>query len=93
MYQRSLADDAADCRLWAQEFEGLPEKAILLRLSSEFEALAEEPEPLSAEAGDFPYFAHRASQEVAAAVSAKHPKARLVHLKLAQRYEALSQAR
>jgi hypothetical protein len=92
MYQRTLADDAADCRQWADEFDGQPERAILLRLSSEFLILAAKNGEHSIDPGDVPYFAQRATQEITAAVKAKHPKARLAHLKMAQHYEALSQS-
>ena len=91
MLQRTLANDAADCRLWADEFDGRPERAILLRLSSEFLILAAKNGEQSIDQSDVPYFAQRATQEITAAVKAKHPKARLAHLKMAQHYEALSQ--
>jgi hypothetical protein len=77
----------------ALEFAERPEASLLLRLASEFDRLAlEKDRPLGFTADDSRYFAQRAAQEVTAAVKAGHPKARLAHLKIAQRYEALSQA-
>ena len=64
------------------------EKAVLLRIASEFDRLGEvagRPENLA-------YFAARAAQEVTAAVRANHPQARLAHLAMAQRYDALAQS-
>ncbi len=93
MSQDALANEAADCRFWAEEFAGRPEHALLLRLANEFENLAElATPPISIQESDWPYFAQRASQEITAAVKAKHPNARLAHLKMAQRYEALTHA-
>ena len=90
MSQRSLADDATVCLLLADEFEGRPEEALLLRLASEFQALANGPNPTCRiREGDLPYFALRASQEVTAAVKAEHPNARIAHLKMAQHYNAM----
>jgi hypothetical protein len=91
MSQRTMAHEAADCRFWAQEFAGRPEQNFLLRLAIEFELLAEKAvAPINMHDHDQSYFARRASQEVTAAVKAKHPKARLAHLKMAQSYEAMT---
>ncbi len=91
MSQRTLTNEAADCRSWAHEFEGRPEKAFLLKLASEFENLARAAtQSLGVQENDRLYFAQRASQEVTAAVQAKHPIARLAHLRMAQRYDALT---
>ena len=92
MPPHELAGEAADCRSLAQELAGRPEASLLLRLASEFDRLALERDwPLGFHADDSRYFAQRASQEITAAVKARHPKARLAHLKIAQRYEHLSQ--
>ncbi len=91
MPQRTWKDDAEDCRLWAMEFRERPEQALLLRLASEFENLAKVTTATSSiHEDDLPYFASRASQEITAAVRARHPKARLAHLAMAQRYELMS---
>jgi hypothetical protein len=93
MTRHELASEAADCRSLARELGGRPEASLLLRLASEFDRLAvERDSPLGSDAGDGRYFAQRAAQEVTAAVNAGHSKARLAHLKIAQRYEHLSQA-
>ena len=91
MPSSDLAGDASDCRSLAQEFRGRPETSLLLRLAREFDRLAITKDwPLGFHENDGRYFARRAAQEVTAAVRAAHPKARLAHLKMAQRYEALS---
>lgn len=83
MSQRKLSVEAEDCRSRANEFEGRPEKAFLLRLATEFDRLENEQT----------YFARRASQEVTAAVHARHPNARRAHLTLARTYDARSHGR
>lgn len=89
MSQISLAIEAADCRLLARELHGRPEEPVLLQLASEFDRLADLQEGASDEVT---YCSARAAQEVSAAVKARHPKARLAHLTMAQRYEGRSQA-
>jgi hypothetical protein len=90
MSQRTLENEAARCLYLAEKFGGRPEKAILLRIASEFQRLSDldEPAPPVVE-HDRPYFTERASQEISAAVQARHPKARLAHFRMAQHYEDL----
>ena len=83
MPQRKLSVEAEECRSRANEYEGRPEKAFLLRLAIEFDRLEDEQT----------YFARRASQEVSAAVLARHPNARRAHLTLARNYDARSHGR
>ena len=83
MSQRKLSVEAEECRSWANDYKGRPEKAFLLRLATEFERLEHEQT----------YFARRASQEVSAAVHARHPNARRAHLTLARSYDARSHSR
>ena len=83
MSQRKLSIEAEDCRSRASEFEGRPEQAFLIRLAIEFDRLEDERT----------YFARRASQEVSAAVQARHPDARRAHLTLARNYDARSHGR
>lgn len=91
MPSHNLAAKASDSRSLALKLRGLPEVPVLPGLPSEFDRLAVGKERLlSSYEEDCPYFVQRAAQEVTAAVKAAHPKARLVHLKMAQRYEALS---
>ena len=86
-----LEYEAADCRSMAYEFQGHPEEALLLRIAEEFDRLAVERDwPLGFNAKDLSYFAKRATQETTAAVRATNPKARLAHLRMAQRYARLS---
>lgn len=88
-----LAIEAVDCRSLARELHGRPEEPILLRLADEFDRVAvQQSSPAGYQESDLAYFAKRASQETAAAVKARHPKARLAHLKMAQRYDGLSHA-
>lgn len=87
----SLACEAADCRSLAYQFRGRPEEAVLLRLADEFDKLAgERGWPAGFSESDLSYFAARACQEKTAAVRATDPRARLAHLKMAQRYALLS---
>lgn len=87
----NLVGEASDCRFLVEEFRGRAEARLLRRLASEFERLAVERDwPLGFHRDDSMYFARRAAQEVTAAVRAEHPKARLAHLKMAQRYDGLS---
>jgi hypothetical protein len=89
----NLVGEASDCRSLVEEFRGRPEAQLLGRLASEFERLAVESDwPLGFHLDDSVYFAQRAAQEVTAAVKAEHPKARLAHLKMAQRYDKFSRA-
>jgi len=89
----SLSFEATDCRLLAREFFGLPEEVLLRRIAQEFDRLAAHSDlPAALEEEDVAYFGERAHQEMRAAVRAKNAKARLAHLKLAQRYDRLSQA-
>ncbi|MCW3796520.1 hypothetical protein OMW55_01675 [Sphingomonas sp. BN140010] len=87
MVQRTFSDEADDCRRFADEVECAADKAFLHRIAGEFDRLAEtvryEDDPA--------YYAARAAQEVSAAVKAQHPRARLAHLLMAQRYEGLVQ--
>lgn len=88
-----LAGEGSDCRSLAQEFQGRPEAPLLLRLASEFDRLAVERDwPLGFHEDDSRYFARRAAQAVTAAVRARHSRARLAHLEMAQRYDGLSRA-
>ena len=89
MSQISLALEAADCRLLARELQGRPEERVLLQLASAFDELADLKNGVEDERS---YCSHRAAQEVSAAVAARHPKARLAHLTMAQRYEGRSHA-
>jgi hypothetical protein len=89
----SLANEAANCRALSYEFPGRPEEALLRRLAEEFESLAVQHDwPVGFHDNDLKYFEKRACQESTAAVEARHPKARLAHLKMAQRYDGLSRA-
>jgi TorA maturation chaperone TorD len=89
----SLPGEAAECWTLAQWFAGRPEEALLLRLAEEFERLAVQSNwPTGFDEDDGQHFARRARQECSAAVDAKHPSARLAHLKMAQRYERLAQS-
>jgi hypothetical protein len=83
MSQWNLSAEAEDCRSRANEYEGRPEQAFLLRLATEFERLEDEQT----------YYARRASQEVSAAVQARSPDARRAHLTLARNYDARSHGR
>jgi hypothetical protein len=86
-----FAAEALHCRSLALELRGRPEVPVLLGLASEFDRLVHDEERLlSLHEEDRCYFVQRAAQEVTAAVKAAHPQARLAHLKMAQRYEALS---
>jgi len=85
MVQRTFSDNADDCRRFAEEVDGEPDKACLHRIAHEFDRLADE-----VRFKDRSYYAVRASQEVAAAVRARHPKARIAHLLMAQRYDAIA---
>jgi hypothetical protein len=92
MPRHELAGEAADCRSLARVLVGRPEALLLVRIACAFDQLAVERDPPSGfDAEDGRYFAQRAAQEVTAAVKAEHPKARLAHLKIAQRYEHLAQ--
>ena len=91
MVQRTFSDDAEQCRRFADEVEGAPDKAFLLRIAGEFDRLADGERGWAERAEDPAYYAARASQEVSAAVKARHPQARLAHLVMAQRYDALAQ--
>lgn len=92
MSHRNLLADAQECRLRADEYNGRPEKALLLRLAVEFDRLGSEAGETSVGfAEEQTYFARRAYQEFSAAVRALHPKARRAHLTLAQSYDAKSQ--
>jgi len=84
--QPTYADDADDCRQLADEVEADAEKAILYAIANEFDRLAN-----LARWTDRTYYAARASQELTAAVNARNPKARLAHLVLARRYDAIAQ--
>ena len=91
MSQRTYANEAANCRSWANECKGRHEQAFLLRVASEFENLADVANARSnIHKDDWTNFAQRASQEITAAVRATHPRARLAHLRLAQHYETLT---
>jgi hypothetical protein len=81
--QRTFADEADHCRWLSDQLNGQAEKRILYRIASEFDRLAE------LRGLDSSYYAWRASQEVSAAVKARHPAARLAHLIMARRYDAL----
>lgn len=83
---RTFSDDADECRYLAREVSGEADRACLIRIAREFDALAH-----AARCADRPYYAARAAQEVTAAVQARHPRARLAHLHLAQHYEAIAQ--
>lgn len=86
-----LAGEASNCRRLAQELHGRPEAPFLHRLASEFDRIAgTKDDAAGAHEDDGRYFAARAAQENTAAARAVHPKARLAHLRMAQRYEALS---
>jgi hypothetical protein len=78
----------------AHEFQGQPEETLLLRLADEFRSLAIQSEwPMTIhDDDDLKYFAKRACEETTAAVEARHPEARLAHLKMAQRYDGLPRA-
>ena len=89
---RTYHDEAAECRRYAEEVEGAPDRALLLRLAVEFDRLADLAGTAPARVEDPAYYATRASQEVTAAVKAKHPQARLAHLAMARRYDALAHA-
>ena len=84
MVQRTFAEEAVQCRCLIDELDGEAEKALLYGIASEFDRLAE----LSS-FEDPAYYASRAAQEVSAAVKARHPQARLAHLMMARRYDAL----
>jgi hypothetical protein len=60
MYQRTAAAEAAHCRSLAKDLDAGPDRALLLRVASEFEILA----------GTATYYACSASQEVTATVDA-----------------------
>ena len=93
MPQRKLSVEADECRSRANDFEGRPEKAFLLRLALEFDRLDEMGVQPSAFEDEGTYFARRASEEVSAAVQARHPNARGAHLTLARNYDARSHGR
>ena len=44
MFQSSAAAEAADCLSLADEFEGRPERTLLLRLAEAFQSLADVPD-------------------------------------------------
>jgi len=93
MVERTYFDEAEHCRRSAMEVERAAEKAILLRLASEFDRLAQTDADVDDEWAEDPsYYAARAAQEISAAVKARHPQARLAHLVMAQRYDALAQS-
>lgn len=88
----NLPSEAAECWTLTQWFAGRPEEALLLRLEDEFDGLAVQSHwPTGFDESDGQHFAWRARQESLAANEAEHPKARLAHLRMAQRYERLSQ--
>jgi hypothetical protein len=84
--QRTFAQEADYCRGLAEEVDGQADKAFLHRIAGEFDRLAD-----IYSHSDQHYYAARAAQEVSAAVKAQHPKARLAHLMMARRYDALLQ--
>lgn len=86
MAQRNFAEEANECRRLISDVEARAEKVLLHRIASEFDQLA----GLRASA-DPSYYAARAAEEVSAAVRARHPNARLAHLTMARRYDALAQ--
>jgi len=86
MVQRTLSNEAEHCRRFADEVMPEADKAFLLRIAGEFDRLAD-----LARRDDPSYYATRAAQEVSAAVGAQHPRARMAHLVLARRYDALAQ--
>lgn len=93
MFERTLADEANDCRTWADELDGTPEQPFLRRLADEFDRLAfirVEPDAFSAD--DARYYARRAAEELHAGSKALHPNARAAHLAIAEHYRRVSQS-
>ncbi|WP_294173718.1 hypothetical protein [uncultured Sphingomonas sp.] len=91
MFERTLADEANECRTWAEEFQGTPEQPFFQRLADEFDRLAFiRLEPGSYSADDASYYARRAAQEMLAGRKAHHPKARAAHLAIAAHYRRVS---
>jgi hypothetical protein len=90
MEQRSFASDVTACRGLMDEVQDPAEKNLLLRIACEFERLDRIAECETSAAEQPFYYAQRAAQEVTAAVKAQHPKARLAHLSMAQRYDCLA---
>lgn len=82
--------EAAECRMLAQEFSGKAEGPVLQSIAAEFDRLA--AHDLANYAEDQCYYLKRAQDETMAAVAAKHPRARMAHLSMARRYDALSRA-
>lgn len=90
MEQRSFASDVAVCRGLMDEVQDRAEKNLLHRIACEFERLDRITECEKSAAEQPLFYAQRAAQEVTAAVKAQHPKARLAHLNMAQRYDCLA---
>ena len=90
MERRSFASDVAACRGLMAEVQDPAEKNLLHRIACEFERFDRITECEKSAAEQPFYYARRAAQEVTAAVKAQHPKARLAHLSMAQRYDCLA---